>query len=221
MAAVTALITVGALPLAARGIDGGSGARGFRPRIRGLGDGTNARTPIIVAVLSVRTLLSIGSSIRMKAGVLAILRSLLLMIGSATAVSVGRRGAARERVEGARYRTLREVVVRRRGVGSRTLGSHLGKAVLRTEHHLLVSPLCELGISRIKVGSLGWELVGVCLAGLLLVLKERRVKGSRGYGGRPAALRLLLERESVGRLLELLDMGLLLKMELMGRGNLG
>lgn len=70
--------------------------------------------------------------------------------------------------------------------------------MLGVEHHLLISPLGrKLSIRRIIISALRtWIRLR-----LLLLLKERRIKGRRSDVGCPAAMWLLLNRICKGRLL--------------------
>ena len=76
------------------------------------------------------------------------------------------------------------------------------------KHHSLVSPLCsELGICGVEIRKLVgyWGSEGLGRLLMMRVLEVRRIKGGGGNGGRPSALRLLLQGIGVCRelLLEL------------------
>lgn len=72
---------------------------------------------------------------------------------------------------------------------------YVRKSLLRVKHHLLVCPLCELGVSWVEIGCLLGYLCRIRLRRLLLlvILVERGIKGRCSDGRGPAALGLLLD----------------------------
>lgn len=137
----------------------------------------------MVRPLTIRTTIGMEASVGLLWNGVVTLASRVAVWGKLVGMRRGRRTAREEVV--IRYRVGREVLA---GSGASTtctttLSRDVGHlmSVLRIVHHLLISPLLELGIGRIVVRVLGmdlsWRRVAVHDVRLLVrVLVEGRVK---------------------------------------------
>lgn len=146
----------------------------------------------------------------METWVLSIRRRLLLVIACNVAMRWRWWRSARKGIKHVRELVLRKIVRWCRGRCSVTLYGGLRghvRELLRIHHHLMIRPLCELGVGGVKVGG-ALRHVWVWLLGRM-VLVECWVKWLGRYRRLPGPLRLLVDGVWIrlGRLLRLLKAG--------------